>query len=145
MNTGLKIAIGIGSVALIGGVTYYFMFRKPKTETPEPKDETKSSEGSDVFTERFYDNDWIEGFTNTAAEKGIGYLVPSPTKFKAGDKIKVVQDAGAKIPEYSGTFTIGAIARNKKTINGLFYDSIGTDAKYLGDTPLNGGTITLIK
>lgn len=145
MKTGLKVAIGIGSLALVGGVTYYFIFRKPKTETPDAKTETKDSAGSDVFSERFYDNDWIQGYTNTAAEKGIAYLVPSPTKFKIGDKIKVVQDAGAKIPEYSGTFNVGIVVRNKKTIDGVSYDSVGTDAKYLGDTPKNGGQITLIK
>lgn len=141
MNTGLKVAIGIGSLALVGGVTYYFMFRKPKSGLSE----TVGGRNLDEFSELFYDNDWIQGYTNTAAEKGIAYLVPSPTKFKIGDKIKVVQDAGAKIPEYSGTFNVGIVVRNKKTIDGVSYDSVGTDAKYLGDTPKNGGQITLIK
>jgi hypothetical protein len=141
MKTGLKVAIGIGSLALVGGLTYYFVFRKSTTGLGE----TVGGKSLDEFSERFYDNDWIDGFTNTGADKGIAYLVPSPTKFKIGDKIKVVQDAGATIPEYSGTFTVGIVSRNKKTINGVSYDSIGTDAKYLGNTPKNGGLITLIK
>lgn len=141
MNTGTKIAIGAAAFLSVAGITYYFIFRKPKSGLSEPV----GGRSLDEFTETFYDNDWIDGFTNTAADKGIGYLVPSPTKFKIGDKIKVVQDAGATIPEYSGTFTVGIISSNKKTINGVSYDSIGTDAKYLGNTPKNGGRITLIK
>jgi hypothetical protein len=146
MNTGTKIAIGIGALGLVGGLTYYFVFKK-KDDLDSSKDsnEKKDDDSRSVFSEGFYDNDWIEGFTNTATGKGIGYLVPSPTKFKVGDKIKVTQDVGATIPEYSGNFNVMYIAGMKKLINGVLYDSIGTDAKYLGNTPKNGGTITLIK
>jgi hypothetical protein len=96
------------------------------------------------LVETFYDNDWIEGFTNTGPGNGIAYLVPSATKFKRGDIIKVSQFEGALIPGYDGTWVVQNIVTAKKVINGIVYDSIGTDAPYLGSTPVNGGIITWI-
>lgn len=88
------------------------------------------------FFETYYDNDWVSG-------SEIGYLVPSPTKFKAGDIINVNQFPGALVPEYSGVFEVTRIVRSKKVINGVTYDAVQTTCPYIKNTPVNGGTITL--
>lgn len=124
MNTGIKVAIGLGALGLVGGLTYYFVFRKPK------------SVSSLKEAEIFYDNDWV------ADKKGIGFLVPTITKFEIGDTIKVKQYAGAKYSGYDGIWNVENITIGKKTIDGKVYDSIETNAPYLGDTPVNGGVIT---
>lgn len=125
MKTSVKIGIGIGSFIALGGLTYYFVFRKPKTDSKE------------IFTERFYDNDWVDGGE-------IGFLVPNPTKFKVGDKVRVVQDAGYAVSNYNGDWTVKNIKKVYKTINGTIFDSVETNCPYVKDTPVNGGTITLI-
>ena len=131
MNTGLKVAIGLGALGLVGGLTYYFVFRKPKSGSNELVDPSDYGKLEEIF----YDNDWV------ADKKGIGFLVPTITKLQIGDTIKVKQYAGAKNEGYNGIWNIENITIGKKTINGKVYDSIETNAPYLGDTPVNGGRI----
>jgi hypothetical protein len=125
MTTGTKIAIGSAAFLVLGGLTYYFVFIKPKSES--------APEG--VFSEIFYDNDWVDGGE-------IGFLVQSPTKFQFGDTVKVKQFKGASVPQYDGTWTVKNIVFGKKKINGITYDAVQTNAAYVKDTPVNGGTIT---
>lgn len=131
MKTGVKIAIGLGSLIALGGLTYYFVFRKSTTGLQE----AVGGENLDEFSERFVDNDWVDGGE-------IAFLVANPTKFKVGDKVKVVQDKGALVPQYNGTWRVKNIVSKKKILKGAVLDAIETNCPYIKDTPPNGGLIT---
>jgi len=87
-------------------------------------------------TEYFYDNAHATWNFNYVA-----FLVPAyPTGFKVGALIRVKQNAGALVPAYDGVWTIKDLTR--VTVNGVIYDSVGTDCPVVSDTPVNGGIIT---
>lgn len=88
------------------------------------------------FEERFIDNDWVDGGE-------LAFLVPSATKFRVGNTVKVVQDEGAAIAAYDGIWKVKKIVRNKKQESGSFYDAIQTNCPYIGNTLPTPGTITL--
>jgi len=90
------------------------------------------------FLDNFYSKSVIP-----EASTGVGFIGEMEPPFKAGDTVKVVQDEGAKYSGYDGETVIGGVAQIKEGENtGKWV--VDVPFAFLGNTPVNAGTITLV-
>lgn len=89
------------------------------------------------YSAKFFDNFWRDSPAGSPNLGALGFLFTEPHNFKVGDRVSISQDAGAVFPEYDGTHTIVDVNVRQGTLSPY---NIVTDARFLGNTPANGGT-----
>ena len=89
------------------------------------------------YSAKFFDNFWRDAAPGSPNLGNVGFVFANPHNFKVGDRVSISQDSGAVFPEYDGTHTIVEANVRQGTLSPY---NIVTDAKFLGNTPPNGGT-----
>ena len=93
--------------------------------------------GNAIEMEGFYDNAYVDGGY-------IGFAIPvtRPTRIKVGDRVTIKQTNFPTAPKYYGYDGEWLCTRiYNQVIGGVTYQIIATDAPFLGNTPVNGGSI----
>ena len=147
-------ALSKKQMIVLGGVSFaalgaYLLFRSKKITFFD--NVWCAGESCDNITECFgspqaYMEDCVSGNCQSVCDdedgrsgdfENTGYLnliFPEPHGLKVGEKIFINQDAGATYPEYNGADTV------EKVYNDYI---IRTSKARRGDTPVEGGTVTL--